>query len=130
MKTITIIIASVLTLGVFSVFASGTDVRSGSSTPAPAVVSAALAPVTPAEATFEEASFAPSAVADVMALAPVTPAEASFELEAETVIVPALAGLAPVMPAEADFSDAAAADTGVTALAPVAPATADFEDIP
>jgi hypothetical protein len=60
-----------------------------------------LAPVTPAEATFEDVSFTGAGAADISVLAPSVPAEASFE-DAEAT-APEIPALAPSTPAVADF---------------------------
>ena len=83
----------------------------------------ALAPATPAEATFEEVNVA---TANAFILAPVSPMEADFsDAVSETTID--ITTLAPVTPSEADF----ASDdeiTNVSVLAPVTPSVADFSD--
>jgi hypothetical protein len=112
MKLITIIIAAVFTLQVFSLFASGNNTRSASVNANITYTELnLLAPVTPVEATFEDAAMTFLTPFDIAALAPITPKEADFE-------------------AEADFNDFAAPEVDITALAPALPAEADFEDIP
>jgi len=112
MKLITIIFAAVFTLQVFSLFASGNDTRSAS---VKANITCTelnlLAPVTPAEATFEDAAPAFLTPFDIAALAPITPKEAEFE-------------------AETDFNDVVTPEVDIKTLAPALPAEADFEDIP
>jgi hypothetical protein len=63
---------------------------------------------------------------ETQVLAPVTPAEATFEEMEPTRIMTGT--LAPVTPAEADFSDAIESTVvDNSLLAPVTPAEADFE---
>jgi hypothetical protein len=137
MKTKSIILAAVLTLTASMLFAGNDIVINRIANENTSVTLAAIAPVTPTEATFEEvstvtidfANLAPSLPleADFSDAIPVTPAEASFE-EISTVIID-LANLAPSLPLEADFSDAAPAENiDMTNLAPAAPAEADFND--
>ena len=131
MKTITIIIAAVLTLQVSSIFASGTDRRSASGSAKARYVEANfLAPATPAEATFEDVSASMVTPVDVVALAPLTPMDVTFEDVPETASDPVHTNLAPVAPAEADFSDPVIPDADGTILAPVTPSAAGFEDLP
>ncbi|MEI6681327.1 MAG: hypothetical protein WCO44_01790 [Bacteroidota bacterium] len=84
--------------------------------------STSLAPVTPAEATFEE--FIP--VRELFVSGPVTPVEATFEeITTET---PSVADFAPGTPAGADFEDAAGTlPVDTNGLAPIIKAEADFE---
>lgn len=93
MKTITIIITTVLALTFTSLSAS---------TPAPtnpvtkSTVLSVLAPIIPMEASFEDAEF----TTDYSSLLPETPAEATFE---EATAIVDYAKLAPVVPTTADF---------------------------
>jgi hypothetical protein len=98
MKKFTLIIAALLTLHVNLLFAGNDNV-------APVVKSGAsislllnLAPVTPKEATFEDAAPA----IDVTNLAPVTPNVADFEETTDTLKIN-IQSLKPVCPSEADF---------------------------
>jgi hypothetical protein len=123
MKTITIILATLLILQINSLFASndGVPMKANKEMSFNAVLS--LAPVTPKEATFEEMATA----AETFILAPVTPKEAAFEDEAEDL---SITNLAPVTPAEADFNDdEPAQNTDTISLAPVTPAEADFTEL-
>jgi len=81
-----------------------------------------FAPVTPAEATFEE--FIP--VMEVVVSGPVVPVEATFE---ETITETlSVTDLAPGTPADADFEDVAGTFSPDTiGLAPIITDEADFE---
>ena len=127
MKAITIIIAAVLSLQVSVLFAGNNETRSIPNDENVSFNINTLAPVTPVEATFEEATETNTFTYGFSALAPVTPVEADF-----SDVVPEknvdLTILAPVTPSEADFTentDEPAVD--LSALAPVTPAEADFE---
>jgi hypothetical protein len=123
MKTITIILATLLIVQVNSLLASndGVPVKTNKEMSSGAVL--LLSPSTPKEATFEE--MAPAA--EIFVLAPVTPKEASFEDETEDL---SITNLAPVTPAEADFNDdEPAQNTDTISLAPVTPAEADFTEL-
>jgi hypothetical protein len=98
MKTTTIILAAIFTLQASFLFAGNESVTSTS---------------TPVEITL-----------DIAALVPVTPAEATFE---DVVPVIDLGSLAPVVPVEADFSDTVDQTIDISSLAPVTPMVADFE---
>ena len=127
MKATTIIIAAVLFLQVSVLFAENNEAS-------PAVFNVpvsfnmnALAPVTPTEATFEDATESNAFTFNFSDLAPVTPVEADF-----SDVVPEknldLTMLAPVTPAEADFNETTESQSDIlSALAPVTPAEADFE---
>jgi hypothetical protein len=98
MKTAMILLVTVLTLQ-FNMLFAGTDGTSISTANSEkAVITLALAPVTPAEATFEDVT----APADFSFLAPGTPSVATFDDILQNKDMPTLA---PVTPAEADFSD-------------------------
>lgn len=124
MKTITIILATLLIPQINSLFASndGVPMKANKEMSFNAVLF--LAPATPKEATFEE--MAP--IAETFILAPVTPKEASFEDEADDLSITCLA---PATPAEADFNDnEPVLNTITVSLAPVTPAKADFTELP
>lgn len=129
MKTTSIIIATVLSLQVSVLFAGNNETRSTVSNEAVSFNNNFLAPVTPTEATFEDAICAISFTFDHMTLAPETPVEADFsDILPEKNID--LTILAPVVPAEADFNDSIEDRTvDLSALMPVTPAEADFSDI-
>jgi hypothetical protein len=116
--TTTIIIAAALALQVNVLFA---DIEKTSSAPVKTesitINMTLLAPITPKEATFEDAVV----MDNFTNLAPSVPAEASFD-DMSFEMVSALS-LAPVTPAVADFDDTA----DYNSLAPVMPAEADFE---
>jgi hypothetical protein len=120
MKATTILLATVLTLSMNVLFASNDGAAMMNE---PNSFHTSFAPVTPVEATFEDAN---DAVATAFILAPVSPVEADFsDAIAETTID--ISTLAPVTPIEADF----AADddtTNVSVFAPVTPSVADFSD--
>jgi hypothetical protein len=129
MKAIYLIAATVLTLTGMTLFASGTDTKSASSgSSATTAVSNMLAPGTPAEATFDDASVSFDFPVDVVALAPLTPMNADFEDAPVTGNSPVPAYIAPITPMEADFDDAVTPENETTRLAPVPPAVADFDD--
>jgi hypothetical protein len=66
--------------------------------------------------------------AEIIVLAPVTPAEATFEDEAENFCITCIA---PVTPSEADFNDEMPVqETTMVSLAPVTPAETDFTELP
>ena len=121
MKATTIILAALFTLQVSVLFAGNESTPVTSATVETTLDMTALIPVTPAEATFEEATIE---VIDFAALIPVFPMEAEFE---DMVPVVDLGSLAPVTPAEADFSDGADQMINVEVLAPATPVVADFE---
>ncbi len=123
MKTITIILATLLILQINSLFASNDGVPMTTNKGMSFNTVLFLAPATPKEATFEEIT-----TAETFILAPVTPKEAAFEDEAEDI---SNTRLAPVTPAEADFNDdAPVLNTNTVSLAPVMPAEADFTELP
>jgi hypothetical protein len=116
MKTIKMIIAAVITLQAGILFA-GNETSSVPVTNDNLTISMnCLVPVTPREATFEEAVL----MNDFASLAPATPIEATFGEPSEGAFV---LDLAPVTPAVADFEDV----VDYNSLAPVTPAEADFE---
>jgi hypothetical protein len=127
MKTTITIIAAVLSLQTSVLFAGNFETRSIENDATVFCPTCFLAPLTPAEATFEETTLNDVFTFDFSNLAPTTPAEADF-----SDIVPEknidLSILAPVTPAEADFTDSIE-DTSfdLTTLAPVTPAEADFD---
>lgn len=87
-----------------------------------------LAPVTPAEATFEDVSEAGATAIDIVALIPMIPMTADFSDGAPEAGIQI--NLAPVTPKEADFEEEKenGNTTGTGGLAPVTPNDADFED--
>ncbi len=87
-----------------------------------------FAPVTPAEATFEEMNDA-AVYPAINMLSPVNPAVADFNEEAPAPAV-SVATLAPITPREADFEEIPEVNSTVNpaGLAPVMPVVADFED--
>ncbi len=91
------IIATLLVLQVNHLWAGNDIVASPVNNTTTTILLSSLAPVTPKEATFEDA-VAP----DFTSLAPVTPAEAAFEETTEPVVLD-IHSLAPVTPAVADF---------------------------
>ena len=121
MKATTTILAAVLTLSMNVLLASNDGAAVNNTMNSTTFT--ALAPSTPAEATFEDVNDATPAAFN---LAPVTPIEADFSdavTESTIDIIP----LAPVTPIEADF----AADdetTNASVFAPVTPSVADFSD--
>ncbi|HNY01086.1 MAG TPA: hypothetical protein PKG48_00785 [Bacteroidales bacterium] len=98
MKTFTIILASLLIFQTSILFAGNESNTPKNGMETTTLNLAALAPVTPAEATFEDAP----AVPDLSTIAPVPPAEADFD---DTLPNPLAdpSGLAPVYPDQADF---------------------------
>jgi hypothetical protein len=122
MKTMTLTIATLLTLQAGILFAGNETASAPVTNESTVLATASFAPVTPAEATFEDFT----TVIEITALQPLTPAEASFE---DMPSGPAsITDLAPVTPAVADFTDAPVVTTvDPAALAPVAPSEADFE---
>jgi hypothetical protein len=133
MKTIKIIyiLAAFLGLQFNTVFAAGStsDSPGSSNSSATMTTSAALAPATPAEATFEDFNDLYPSVKVVEGLAPVLPMVAGFNDEAPVTEV-SVTSLAPVTPKEADFEDETTsnAQPSLIELAPLTPAGADFED--
>jgi hypothetical protein len=122
MKTITIIIAAILTLQSAILFAGNDNISTPVTNETAAFTLTALAPSTPAEATFEEMI----PVNELTALVPVTPAEATFEEMPSDMI--SLVMISPVTPVTADFNDSADSVTfDPASLAPITPAIADFE---
>jgi hypothetical protein len=125
MKAKSVIIAAVLFLQVSILFAENDEVRPATSNTPATMTLTALAPVTPAEANFEEISYL---VSDVVAsLAPVVPAEADFsDVSAEK--NPDLKFLEPVTPCRADFCDYMDVQVkDLDKLAPTTPSEAEFE---
>ena len=122
MKTTITILAAVLTLSASVLFAgnetSSTPVSNDNAT----ITMSVLAPVAPAEATFEDLVV----VNAIASLVPVTPSEATFE--EMSVDVALVFDLTPVTPIQADFEDVV---TDVTidneTLAPATPVVAEFE---
>jgi hypothetical protein len=117
MKATTILTAALLTLQAGFLFASNNNTVVPGTRESSAVSYSFLAPVTPAEATFEETAM----FTELSALAPVAPAEATFEDAGASVI--STRGFAPVVAAEAAFED----EPFRSDLAPTIPAEADFE---
>jgi hypothetical protein len=97
MKTTMTLLTALLVLQVNILFAGNESVSPLASNAGTSFSLAALAPVTPATATFEEFT-----TASVNGLAPVMPVEADFSDVVETPAID-LVKLAPVAPAEADF---------------------------
>ncbi|MEI7981928.1 MAG: hypothetical protein WCI71_09755 [Bacteroidota bacterium] len=94
-----IILTAVFSLSASFIFAEGSEAKSIANVNDFASFNLTnLSPVTPMEATFEDAV----ADNDFTNLAPVNPAEATFE-DASDVLI--LNDLAPVTPLEADFED-------------------------
>ena len=127
MKATTIIIAVVLFLQVSVLLAGNNETSPAVSNEAVSFSLTALAPVTPEEATFEDATESNAFAFNFLDLAPVTPVEADF-----SDVVPEknldMTILVPVTPAEADFNDNTEVPVNdFSALAPVTPAEADFE---
>ena len=120
MKATITIIAAVLTLNTGILWA-GNESSSVSIANESAMIS--LAPVTPAEATFEDVNVT---TIDVAAIAPTMPLDAEFTDVAPDISID-LTNLAPFAPAVADFNDAVDVNINISALAPITPATADFE---
>jgi hypothetical protein len=121
MKATTTILAAIFTLSLNVLFASN-DGAAVNNMMTPSIFTA-LAPATPAEATFEEVN---DATATAFILAPVSPIEADFsDAISETTID--ITTLAPVTPIEADFTSDDDT-TNVSFLAPVTPSVADFSD--
>jgi len=118
MKATTIILAAALTLSTNVLFASHDEAEVNRKTTSNFT---SLAPITPAEATFEEVSEATTIVP-----APTTPLEADF-LDAVIEPSPDISTLAPVTPTEADFASDDET-TNVRVLSPVTPSVADFSD--
>jgi hypothetical protein len=77
MKTTTLILAAIFALHTSVLFAGNESATPKTTTETSLVDIAALVPVTPAEATFEDT--VPEPFIDLSSLAPVTPAEADFE---------------------------------------------------
>jgi hypothetical protein len=120
MKATTTILAAVFTLSMNVLFAGNDGASVNIETNSFPI---ALAPATPAEATFEDAN---DAAANIVNLTPTTPMEADF-YDAVTESTIDIIPLAPVTPGVADF----AADdetTNVSVFAPVTPSVADFSD--
>ncbi len=121
MKTTITLLAAVLTLSASVLFAGNETSSTPVSNENTTITMEFLAPVAPAEATFEDCT-----VNDTEHLVPVTPSEATFEeMPADVYTV---FDLAPVAPIQADFEDIVAQVTiDNETLAPVTPAAADFE---
>jgi hypothetical protein len=122
MKTTITILAAVLTLSASVLFAGNETSSAPVSNDNATITMAVLAPVAPAEATFEDFT----TVNEIAALVPVTPSEATFE-DVSTDMISTI-DLSPVTPSQADFEDIVAdvtIDNGT--LTPVTPAIADFE---
>jgi hypothetical protein len=124
MKTITIIIAVLLSLQISTLFANTDFPPVYGDNEGAANYCIALDPSTPGEATFEEVVI----INDFTGLDPVTPAEASFDDVIEYGQTQSEKILAPVTPKIADFNDDDLTPTdGYKTLAPTTPAEADFE---
>ena len=127
MKSTTIIFTAVLSLQISVLFAGSNETISMLNEETVFCPTCLLAPVTPIEATFEEAELTNTFTFDFSALAPVTPEEADF-----SDVVPEknmdFSILAPVTPSEADFNEIIEGKSNdFSTLAPVIPAIADFE---
>ena len=123
MKTIFTLLAAIFTLQAGIIFADNNTFSAPASSANSTSFITFLAPVTPAEATFEVDI---ASTIDFANLAPVVPIEADFnDVAPESAID--LLNLMPVTPAEADFYDAPDGVVDIHALAPVTPAVADFE---
>ncbi|MEI6883459.1 MAG: hypothetical protein WCO02_03165 [Bacteroidota bacterium] len=116
MKASTIILSAVLTLIANVLFASN-DILSVPVANATTVSMTSLAPTTPCEADFNDATL----MIDAAYLAPSMPTEASME-EMNYEMVSAL-NLAPVNPSTADVDE----EIEYAYLTPAVPAEADFE---
>ena len=129
MKAQSIIIAAIFSLQVSFLFASGTDTRLRINNNEFVNVSVnILAPVAPAEATFEDETIPALENLDLPGLTPVTLAEATFDDETGDMLV--FSKLTPVTPFEADFNDDYPAQlVDITALAPGTPGFTDFEEL-
>ena len=120
MKTITITIATILTLQAAILFA-GNETTSAPMTNERVTIT--LAPSVPLEATFEDLN---EVVVNIDALAPVIPSEADFS-DVAPVENATLMNLAPLTPSVADFNDSIDVTTDINALARATPAAVDFE---
>jgi len=121
MKATTTILAVIFTLTMNLLFA-GNDVAAVNENMNPSAFTT-LAPATPGEATFEDAT---EAAVTAFTLAPVSPVEADFsDAISETTID--IFTLAPVTPSEADFASDNETTT-VSVFAPATPSVADFSD--
>ena len=126
MKATIIIIAAVLSLQASVLFAKNNETSPITKNEAVHFNMNVLAPVTPGEATFEDATESIGYDFNFSDLAPVTPFEADFpDVVSENIIDITI--LAPVAPTEADFNDTEVLVNDFSALAPVTPAEADFE---
>jgi len=123
MKAKSIILAAIFTLSSLNVlFAKDNSVFVPTMNASEILNLKVLAPITPAEASFEDVISG----MDFSHLAPVTPVEAAFE----DVIyeIPNFSDLAPVTPAVASFSDFDDTTTlSIDVLAPAIPMVADFD---
>jgi len=116
MKATAVILAAIFTLQAGILFA-GIDNAPAANDKS----TISFAPVTPAEATFEDAT-----TISVVDLMPLTPAEASFD--DMPAVLPSVGNLSPATTSEVDFEDMVEVtvyDNGL--LAPITPAEADFE---
>ena len=123
MKAKSIIIAAVLTITTSILFAGNDIVSNPVANENTSVTLATIAPVTPAEATFEDVS---TVVIDFATLAPSLPLEADFSDIAPVSIID-MTNLAPAAPGEADFIDSVEVTIDINALAPETPLVAEFE---
>ena len=123
MKAKSIILAAIFTLSSLNVlFAKDNSVLIPAMNATEILTLKVLAPITPAEASFEDVISG----MDFSNLAPVTPVEAAFEDVVSE--IPNFSDLAPVTPAVASFSDFDDAVTlRIDLLAPASPMVADFE---
>lgn len=123
MKTKSIILAAVLTLTASMLFAGNDIVINRIANENTSVTLAAIAPVTPTEATFEEVS---TVTIDFANLAPSLPLEADFSDAAPAENID-MTNLAPAAPVEADFNDSVEISIDINSLAPSTPFVAEFE---
>ena len=117
------IIAAVLTITSSILFAGNDIVSNPVANESASVALAAIAPVTPTEATFEDVS---TSVIDFAALAPLMPSEADSSDFASVANID-MTDLAPAVPGEAEFNDSVDMTIDINALAPSTQFVAEFE---
>jgi hypothetical protein len=123
MKTTITILAAVLTLNAGILFAGNDNISTAINDATATFTLASLAPVAPAEATFEDFD---AVDIDFSILAPAVPIEADFSDIVPVASIDIL-NLAPVAPIEVDFEEIVAGTIDISAVAPTTPAVADFE---
>lgn len=123
MKTITIIIATILSLQISSLFAGADNPPLYPFNSDNITICIALDPTTPGEANFDEVII----ISGFDMLAPVTPKEAGFDEIFNFSQAQILKILAPVAPKTAGFDDDSIPVSDLKVLAPTTPAEADFE---